>query len=259
MRDEGYPEPSGARVNWSVGLLGILAMLSTGCSFGSKVTTKSSNELPRYQVQTMAFVPLSTIATPQVTDPVAQVSPAPEGVLRSDIAVAIPPEVETPKRPTTVVPSWAAERITQLLWNRLRAREGIRVFSPSDTVKAVAALLAEKPQPHLHVVAAEAAKSLKADAALTGQVLVYQERVGSRLGADPPAAVGFELKVVAADGQVLWEGNYYEKQRPLTEDALGFFERRGAFVTADELAQFGVDEVVKDFPFGQAAREYREK
>jgi hypothetical protein len=71
--------------------------------------------------------------------------------------------------------------------------------------------------------------------------------------------VGFELKVVAADGQVLWEGNYYEKQRPLTEDALGFFERRGAFVTADELAQFGVDEVVKDFPFGQAAREYREK
>jgi hypothetical protein len=229
-------------------------MLSAACSFGPKVTTKSSTELPRYQVQTMAFMPLSTIATPQVTDPSQQIFQAPEGARRSDIAVAIPSDVEPPRRPTTVVPPSAAERITQLLWNRLRAREGIRVFSPSDTAKAVAASFAEKTQPHPHVVAAQAARSLKADAALTGQVLVYQERVGSRLGANPPASVGFEVKVIATDGQVLWEGNYYEKQRPLTEDVRGFFERRGAFVTADELAQYGVEEVLKEFPFGQAAR-----
>ncbi len=259
MTTAGVPRWASRWRSWSNGLLCAAGVLSAGCSFGSKVTTKSSQELLRYQVQTMAFVPLSTIATPQVTDPVAQVSLAPEGARRSDIAVAIPPEVETPKRPTTVVPASAAERITQLLWNRLRAREGIRVFSPSDTAKAVATLLAHKPQPHPHVVAAEAAKSLKADAALTGLVLVYQERVGSRLGANPPAAVGFEVKLVAADGQVLWEANYYEKQRPLTEDALGFFERRGAFVTADELAQYGVDEVLKEFPFGQPARVYPEK
>ena len=58
-------------------------------------------------------------------------------------------------------------------------------------------------------------------------MLVYQERVGSRLGADPPAAVGFEVKLVASDGMVLWEGNYYEKQRPMTEDFVGFIQRSG--------------------------------
>jgi hypothetical protein len=94
------------------------------------------------------------------------------------------------------------------------------------------------------------AKQLKVDASLIGQVLVYQERVGGRFGASPPATVGFEVKVVAADGQVLWEGNYYEKQRPMTEDFMGFVQRRGIFVTAEELATYGVEHMLLEFPFG---------
>ena len=90
------------------------------------------------------------------------------------------------------------------------------------------------------------------DASLIGQVLVYQERVGGRFGANPPATVGFEVKLVAADGQVLWEGNYYERQRPMIEDMLGFFERWGMFVTAEELAGYGVDHMLLEFPFGTA-------
>jgi hypothetical protein len=62
--------------------------------------------------------------------------------------------------------------------------------------------------------------------------------------------VGFEAKVVAADGQVLWEGNYYEKQRPMIEDMKGFLERGGLFVTAEELAIYGVEHMLLEFPFG---------
>jgi hypothetical protein len=98
--------------------------------------------------------------------------------------------------------------------------------------------------------AANIAVKLKADAVLMGQVLVYQERSGSRLGANPPASVGFEVKAVASDGQVLWVGNYYERQKPLTQDFLGFIHHGGVFVTAKELAEYGVDEVLKTFPFG---------
>jgi hypothetical protein len=94
------------------------------------------------------------------------------------------------------------------------------------------------------------AKRLKADASLIGQVLVYQERVGGRFGASPAATVGFEAKLIAADGQVLWEGNYYEKQRPMNEDVMGFIQRRGMFVTAEELAAYGVDHMLHEFPFG---------
>ena len=99
-------------------------------------------------------------------------------------------------------------------------------------------------------VAATVAKRLNADAALIGLVSVFQERVGGRFGASPPASVGFEVRAVAADGQVLWVGNYYERQRPMTEDLLGFLQRWGMFVTAEDLARFGVDEVLKEFPFG---------
>ena len=98
--------------------------------------------------------------------------------------------------------------------------------------------------------AADLAAKLKADAALIGQVLVYQERSGGKLGASPPATVGFEVKAVAPDGQVLWVGNYYERQKPMTQDFLGFVQHGGVFVTAEELAQYGADQVLKTFPFG---------
>jgi hypothetical protein len=124
----------------------------------------------------------------------------------------------------------------------------VRVLPPGDMGR-VATATAEATKNTPEMAAANLAKRLKADAALVGQVLVFQERVGSRMGASPAAAVGFEVKVVAADGQVLWVGNYYERQRPMSEDFMGFIHR-WAFVTAEELAEYGVDEVLKEFPFG---------
>ena len=54
---------------------------------------------------------------------------------------------------------------------------------------------------------------------------------------------------------VLWEGDYYEKQRPMTEDVLGFVQRYGTFVTAEELATYGATELAEAFPFGAASGE----
>ena len=228
-------------------LAGVM-LAGTGCS-GSKVTTKASNELPRYQVKTMALVPFTTIATPQLRDQGDPFMSTPQGVRRSDISVGVPSNVEPPPRQTVMVPGAAAEKVTQLFWTRLRHRAGLVVSPPGDGSKAVASLGGDPLKATPEMTAAAVVKKLQKDAALIGQVLVYQERVGSRLGANPPASVGFEIKVVAADGQVLWAGNYYERQRPMTEDFMGFIHR-WAFVTADELAQYGVDEVLKEFPFG---------
>ena len=123
------------------------------------------------------------------------------------------------------------------------------MLSPSEAAKALASPAVPQPSAG-QSSAVTVAKQLKADASLIGQVLVYQERVGGRFGASPPATVGFEAKVVAADGQVLWEGNYYEKQRPMIEDILGFVQRWGMFVTAEELATYGVEHLLLEFPFG---------
>ena len=207
-------------------------LLLTGCS-GAKVTTRASNELSRYHVKTVAVLPFTTIGTPQMRDQGDPYLSTPQGVRRSDISVGVQSNVEPPPRQTVTVPSSAAEKVTQLFWARQAA---------AALGGATAKLMPEK-------AAADVAVKLKADAVLIGQVLVYQERVGSRLGANPPASVGFEVKVVAADGQVLWVGNYYERQRPMTEDFLGFIHR-WSFVTADELAEYGVENVLDEFPFG---------
>ena len=228
--------------------LTVLALVIAGCS-GSKVTTKSSAELPRYQIRTIALVPFTTLATPQVRDVIDQTFSVPPGARRSDMAIAVPPNTEQPLRQTVIVPTGAGDIVTQLLWSRLRTRQGVTVLSPSEAANVLASPATSQPSAG-QLPAVTVAKQLKADASLIGQVLVYQERVGGRFGASPPATVGFEAKIVAADGQVLCEGNYYERQRPMTEDFMGFIQRHGVFVTAEELAIYGVDHMLLEFPFG---------
>ena len=240
--------PESVRGTLCVLMLTVLVLAVVGCS-GSKVTTKASAELPRYQIRTIALVPFTTLATPQVRDVVDQTLSAPPGARRSDMAISVPPNTEQPLRQTVAVPTGAGDIVTQLLWSRLRTRQGVTVLPPSEAAKVLTSPATSQPSA-VQSPAVTVAKQLKADASLIGQVLVYQERVGGRFGASPPATVGFEAKVVAADGQVLWEGNYYERQRPMTEDFMGFIQRHGVFVTAEELASYGVDQMLLEFPFG---------
>ncbi|MBH0202464.1 MAG: hypothetical protein HP496_09270 [Nitrospira sp.] len=222
--------------------------LAAGCS-GSKVAAKSAPELSRYRIHSIALIPFTSIATPQAQDQDDFFLPTPDSIRRSDISMGVPPDGQPQPRKTMAVPGYAAEKVTELFWGRLRDLKGIQVLSPGESVKISLAdreLASARPEKAAALVATQ----LKVDAALIGLVSAYQERVGSRLGADPPATVGFEAKVVAADGQVLWVGGYYERQRPMTEDLMGFLQR-WAFVTAAELAEYGVDEVLKKFPFGR--------
>ncbi len=225
-----------------------LAAIASGCS-GSKVATKSAPELTRYQVRSIAVMPFTSIATPQASDQDNHVLPAPDSVRRSDISLGVPLAAPPPPKKTMVVPGHAAEKVTELFWGRLQKRKGIQVLSPGDVVRRASAD-GDLNQMEPEKAAAIVAQRLNVDAALIGLVSVYQERVGSRLGASPPATVGFEAKVVTADGHVLWVGRYYERQRPMNEDLIGFLQR-WAFVTAGELAEYGVDKVLKEFPFGK--------
>jgi hypothetical protein len=234
----------------SMALVGIALLMVAGCS-GSKVTTKASAELSRYQIRTIALVPFTTLVTPQVRDVADRTFSVPPEVRRSDISMAVTPYAEQPLRQTVTVPAGAGDIVTQLLWSRLKARQGMTVLSPGEATRALTSQAASQ-LPAGQSPAVTVAKQLKVDASLIGQVLVYQERVGGRFGASPAATVGFEAKVIAADGQVLWEGNYYEKQRPMTEDLMGFIQRRGVFVTAEELATYGVERMLNEFPFGTA-------
>jgi hypothetical protein len=229
--------------------IALLLILGSACS-GSKVTAQTSSELSRYHIRSIALLPFTTLTTPQVRDAGDMYLSTPQSVQRSDISLGIPSNVEPQLRQTTGVPAYAAEKVTQLFWSRLKDRQDLVILSPSETSRVAVKSSPETSKATPEAQAAQLAAKLQADAALMGQVLVYQERSGSRMGANPPATVGFEVKAVAADGQVLWVGNYYERQKPLTEDFLGFIQHGGGFVTAEELAQYGTEKVLKTFPFG---------
>ncbi|MBX3301259.1 MAG: hypothetical protein KF693_03490 [Nitrospira sp.] len=230
----------------------VTASTAMGCS-GSKVATKSAPELSRYQIRSIALLPFTSIATPQARAQDDHLVSVPQEVRRSDISLAIPSDAQPPPKKTMTVPGYAAKKVTELFWRRLQEWKGVHVLSPGESARVFLGSEVSMDGT-LEKAAAEAAKRLEVDAVLLGVVSAYQERVGGRLGANPPATVGFEAKMVTGDGQVLWVGRYYERQRPMNEDLIGFLQR-WTFVTADELAEYGVDEVLKEFPFGRGREE----
>jgi hypothetical protein len=241
---ENRLRPASKAYQLVAGLIASLGLLN--CA-PSKVTVDRSPQLPKYRVNSVVVLPFDALSTPQAVQSTPPGLLVPPGAKRSDINVVVPapPDRLTPEM--TRVPPQAAEKVTQLVYEKLRAREGLKVLSPEDARRVIGDITKESGALSSEDLARKVAVKLGADAALMGRVLVYQERGGSKWGGEP-ATVGFEVKLIAADGTTLWSGNYYERQRPMTEDFVGFIERGGVFVTAEELAEYGAAKLVKSFP-----------
>ena len=244
----------GTRIPWTFRLAlyaGVAGFVAVGSGCGpTKVKTETSPYAERYHIKSVAVLPFEVLETPQVVDDRINQLSVPTSARRSNMTVAMPLDTQPTEQATTVVPPAAAEIVTRLVWDRLSDRPGLTLRSLQEGERAWKESAAEpkrsdEPQ---HLVR-KIATQLGVDAVMFGKVLVYRERVGSKLGADP-AVVGFELRLVGSDGVTLWVRNYYEKQRPMNEDLWGFIERKGAFVTAQELAAYGVEKVLKEFPYG---------
>ena len=93
------------------------------------------------------------------------------------------------------------------------------------------------------------------DAVLSGVVTTYKEREGGPFSIGRPASVGFEVTLVnTSNGNILWKGIYRETQKSLLEDISMFFlyvKRGWKWLKAEELAQYGVEEVLKTLPGGK--------
>jgi len=144
----------------------------------------------------------------------------------------------------------APEGVAQITGMFLRGMErlGYSIISYDGETKEMLSLQGTLP---IDVVKAIGEKT-GAEAVLTGIVTRYEEREGGPLGVRKPASVGFEVNLTSTlDGTLLWHSRYAETQKSLVED-LGmiftFFKRRGRWLTADELAREGVEEVLKTLP-----------
>ncbi len=155
------------------------------------------------------------------------------------------------------VSEMAAEAITARVEAVLRQRSTLRIIGVDDR-DFPEDLGAKSSASSLTMIAREVGDRLKVDGVLMGRVRTYREREGTRLGAKP-AAVGFEMFLVQpSDGTVLWKGEFFEEQKPLNQDVVGFFEKGGGFVTAQELSEIGVQKVLETFPVGLGTPSARE-
>jgi hypothetical protein len=230
-----------------VGGVGILV----GCS-GQKVATKSSPQVAQYRIKTIVVMPFAILETPQLMQSDSPESPVPDSVVKSDITISPGQDTERTHQQTAVVPAEAGMDVAKIFSRKLRRREGIEVRSPRDAELEMQQLRTAGDQLKPEEAGRRVALRLKADAAVVGLVRVYREREGSKYGAQP-AAVGFEVKLVAADGRILWVGNYYENQKPVTGDFQGFLDRGLGYLTAEELTSYGAEQLIKQFPIGEKA------
>ena len=190
-------------------LLPVALVVTLGCSraMTPPVTVKAAQEIG--PIRKLAVVP--AIAAPAMTGDAAAQAPAAVSRMLDDAA----------------------------------SRQGAWSLVDGSAVRtALGRLPADSPEARAGAVA----QRVGADAALTATIATYRERVGSAYGVTEPAAVSIQMFVVrAGQKHPVWTADYTFTQEPLTYNLLNLWGVRGGpkWHTADELAQFGVDEAVR--------------
>ena len=242
-----------ARVALCCRMMWILALSLIGCA-PDTVTVKTDPTFAPTSITVIGVVPFTAAeGAPGVSQSVGKLPPPDVGSsdIHPSFSASPGPIPHRSEALQISVPSGAEEKITDMVYANLRLRQGLKVISPNEVTQALNRFnlknLRMKPQR----LAQELGKALSLDVVLVGQVRVYRERAGQTFAAIP-AAVGFDVQVINAnDGTVVWVGDYFEEQKPFTEDFQGMIERGGKWVTAEELARSGVKRVMQRLSIGK--------
>lgn len=144
------------------------------------------------------------------------------------------------------VPPETIERLTQRTVDLLSQQNAVTVIVKERDLSPNADLLPER------LFIARAGKSAGADAVLTGYVYRYDHRAGTYLAAKNPASVALSIHMVrVSDGADIWSGYVDATQQALADDlfkAQEFFRYKGRWVSADEMADAGLDKIFESFP-----------
>ncbi len=146
----------------------------------------------------------------------------------------------------------AGSFLTTSMMNMLGNRDRFKLMSPEQVRDIQSQLLSGEgnaiPEWNLLV---RTGRNLEADAVLVGHIYRFKDRVGGKFAVDSPASVAFDVHLIRmSDGRVLWSGQFDETQQALTENLfqLGkFLERDGQWVTAEQMALAGLEQVMERF------------
>jgi len=143
--------------------------------------------------------------------------------------------------------------LTRYVGEALEKKHGARVVPQPLVAKTYAQLPLDDRRDTPLALSQKVGKLLGANFMAVGSVWRYRERRGGSGAVASPASVAFALHLVEVEsGRILWSKSFVETQRSLSENILNaraFFEQGAKWLTADELASYGVKEIFKEFPY----------
>lgn len=208
-----------------------LGMLS--CHLPRSVSTSSFQE-PEEAIKKMAVLPFQSVP-PESFARISEVVAKPASIIQSFSA---------PSSPSAVV--------EEIFWSHLLNTIKVPLVSPAKTGLTYGQIVSSSTKLTFPDALRKLGDQLEVDAVFVGFVYRYRERVGFSYGADKPASVFFEIHLYRCrDGSLLWRAVFDKTQKSLMEDMLdikSFIKDRGKWVTAKELANEGVKEIISRFP-----------
>jgi hypothetical protein len=151
------------------------------------------------------------------------------------------------------VSSGAAEFINGNLFSYLEDNREFKLIPPGQAQGVLSGLLSDdETNLSERDLLLETGRALKADAVLAAYLYRFRERLGSSYSVTSPASVAFDIHLIRLiDGRVVWSGHFDETQKALSEDLYQletFIKRKASWITAREMAQAGLEDLLKTFP-----------
>jgi hypothetical protein len=157
------------------------------------------------------------------------------------------------------VPNAVADRLTDILFDRLARGETYELVTPDQTRGTISNLVSMDRVLSEIEIYKRVGQLFSADAILIGYVYRWRERLGTAYGVRDAASVAFDLNLISpADGRFLWKGRFDKTQRSLSEDLFDmdtFVRSKGHWLTAEELSEIGLDDILEEFPGGKVTKE----
>jgi hypothetical protein len=142
--------------------------------------------------------------------------------------------------------------LTGFAQDLLEIRYGDKLIPMADVKKAYRSMPKDEFKDTPLALTQRLGKAMSANAMVVGTVWRYRDRKGGTRAVESPSSVAFAVHLVDVEtGSIVWSRTFAETQRTLSENILKaptFFERGAKWLSADELARFGMEEVFKNFP-----------
>jgi hypothetical protein len=234
----------GARIapgRWSIiqgkrivhfGLFLCLLLAVTGCASDQERVRTSTAETTQAGLKRIAVVPFQRLL------------PDDSGgrAVRCPICGTMYPSCELPQNAEMVVQDVFLEKFSsRKQWTLIPADRTAAVYA-----RVSAQDLKDTTTEELQKVG----KELEADGVVIGYVSCFRERKGYAFSAERPASVTFGVYMVrVSDGTLVWGKIFDRTQQSLTENLFqATFFKRPKWLTARELSEDGVDELLASFP-----------